>query len=75
MLLVGALCTFVLGRVSFFFRRAPIEFAAVTDNADRDVNVVHLPRSEYRGGTYFDILADTCNCGSRSGKAIHLTQL
>ena len=55
MLLVGAFCTFVLGRVSFVFRRAPIELAAVANNADRDVNVVHLQRSGYRGGTYLDI--------------------
>ena len=55
MLLVDAFCTFVLWRFSFVFRRAPIEFVAVAGNADRDVNVVHLPRSGYRGGIYLDI--------------------
>ena len=55
MLLVDALCTFVLGRVCLIFRRAPIELAAIANNADRDVNVVHLQRSEYRGGNHLDI--------------------
>ena len=55
MLLVDAFCTFVLGRVNFVFRRAPVEVVAIANDADRDVNVVHLQRSEYRCGTYLDI--------------------
>ena len=52
MLLVDALCTFVLGRVCFIFRRAPLELYAIANNADRDINVVHLLRSGYHGGNY-----------------------